>query len=368
MDDRTAMLTEEMHPQVRMAKRDERSSFSVTTTADDRTEESLSPGTRVPGISTRCSSSSSSSFKWKWIVGILLCSVLVFVVIDSTVGAGSDGMSKHSSMVRSKLKDMLAWIQDHPVQGIFWYAATYAISVVLFLPASILTLGAGFVFCQTFGYTAGIIVGTLVAFGAASLGAMVAFGLGRYLFRDCCLRQEQEFLHQRSPMLHVLDKALHDHGLRIMVLLHLNPIVPFNALNYLAGITSVKAKDYGLALVAILPGTILYVCLGASAQNLAQLEDRDATKNNGTLTLILLCLGLLFGFLVVWQMAKYAKQELQQLEERYTLAEDNDDDDDDEAVDDGDNDVQQTERKSRSESTRTTAIEGNNKERLLSIV
>ena len=54
-------------------------------------------------------------------------------------------------------------------------------------------------------------------------------------------------------------------GFRIFFLLRLSPIIPFNALNYMAGMTAVTFRSYTLALIGILPGTILFVFVGASA-------------------------------------------------------------------------------------------------------
>jgi hypothetical protein len=56
--------------------------------------------------------------------------------------------------------------------------------IVLFIPGSILTLGAGFVFANAFGLGLGIVVGTLSVFIGASAGSIVAFLVGRYLLRD----------------------------------------------------------------------------------------------------------------------------------------------------------------------------------------
>jgi len=45
-------------------------------------------------------------------------------------------------------------------------------------------LGAGFVFANTFGLGAGVLLGTLSVFIGAGSGAVASFLLGRYLLRD----------------------------------------------------------------------------------------------------------------------------------------------------------------------------------------
>ena len=46
-----------------------------------------------------------------------------------------------------------------------------------------------------------------------------------------------------------------------MLLLRLSPLIPFNALDYISGVTSISLRDYSLALCGILPGTIMSVTL-----------------------------------------------------------------------------------------------------------
>ena len=60
----------------------------------------------------------------------------------------------------------------------------FIVCTVLFVPGSILTLGAGFVFANAFGLGVGLLIGTLSVFFGASAGAIIAFLLGRYLLRD----------------------------------------------------------------------------------------------------------------------------------------------------------------------------------------
>ena len=47
-----------------------------------------------------------------------------------------------------------------------------------------------------------------------------------------------------------------------MFLLRLSPVFPFSFMNYAIGITRISFRDYLLASVGMLPGTILYVYYG----------------------------------------------------------------------------------------------------------
>jgi hypothetical protein len=93
-----------------------------------------------------------------------------------------------------------------------------------------------------------------------------------------------------------------------MILLRLSPLIPYNALDYISGVTSIPLRDYSLALVGILPGTILFCFVGATASSLAD-GSLDASGHRG-LRLFALTFGLLSAFAGVYTASYYSKQEL----------------------------------------------------------
>ena len=61
----------------------------------------------------------------------------------------------------------------------------YMISTVFLVPGSVLTLGAGWAFQQAYGNTGvAVLVGTLSVFIGAWAGSVIAFFLGRFVFRE----------------------------------------------------------------------------------------------------------------------------------------------------------------------------------------
>jgi hypothetical protein len=103
-------------------------------------------------------------------------------------------------------------------------------------------------------------------------------------------------------------KALETNGLKIMILLRLSPLIPYNALDYISGVTSIPLRDYSLALIAILPGTILFCFVGATASSLAD-GSLDASGHRG-LRLFVLAFGLVSAFAGVYAASYYSKLEL----------------------------------------------------------
>ena len=228
-------------------------------------------------------------------VGCLLFACMIYVVVDSL------GDRK----VEAALLRFLEWVQQNPWKGALMVSVCYIFATILFVPGSILTLGAGFAIGSSFQNTAiGVLVTATTVFVGASIGSICSFLLGRYLFRNCVMVMAQSY-----PLFHAVDAALEHNGLKIMILLRLSPLIPFNALDYLSGITSIPLRDYALALVGILPGTFMLSFVGASASSLSE----STSSGNQTLKIISIVSGLVFGGCGVYAASYYSKKELDRI-------------------------------------------------------
>jgi len=207
----------------------------------------------------------------KIILGLVIVAVIAIIIVDSLT----------SKRIQSAFQSFLEWTADNIVVGFFAFIAVYAIATVLFIPGSILTLGSGFIFGNAVGNLGlGVVIASGAVFIGASSGAVGSFLVGRYLVRNWVGR----VLVQKYPLIRALDGALERKGFRIFLLLRLSPIIPFNAINYIAGVTAVSLKEYTLSLIGILPGTVVYCFIGAGAGSLA--EGQNAASGNRTLTIV----------------------------------------------------------------------------------
>lgn len=231
----------------------------------------------------------------KYIIALLFVGFIIYLIIDSIT----------TGHIRSGVTKFLEWIEDNPVAGLFVFMVVYFISTVLCVPGSILTLGSGFVFGNAFGLGLGVALATLAVFVGATSGATVCFLLGRYILRDWV-----EKLTKKYVIFEALDAAFDEKGFRIMTLLRLSPLIPFNVINYIAGVTSLSLRDYSFANFAILPGTALYCFLGASA---GSLTDSASSGGDPTVTIIVVVVGIIFGVLAVGVTSYYAKKELNRI-------------------------------------------------------
>ncbi len=129
------------------------------------------------------------------------------------------------------------------------FVAVYAGLALVPLPKNVLSVAAGAVF--GLGPALG-----LVLLGAV-VGASIAFWLGRLLGREAVERYTGARVER-------VDAMVVRHGLIGIVALRLVPLVPYTALNYLAGLSALRWSHYLIgSTLGMLPGTTALVLLGA---------------------------------------------------------------------------------------------------------
>lgn len=189
-----------------------------------------------------------------------------------------------------------AWVEGLGVWGPLAFILGYAVATVAFVPGSVLTLAAGAIF--------GLVEGTIYTFLGATLGASAAFLVARYLARGAV---ERKIAGNRR--FEAIDRAVAGEGFKIVALLRLSPIFPFNLLNYSLGLTRVRFLPYLAASVAMLPGTLLYVYYGKAAGSLAAAAS-GAGAERGAEYWAFLGVGLLATVLVTTYVTRLAGRAL----------------------------------------------------------
>jgi len=145
------------------------------------------------------------------------------------------------------------WIESLGWLGPVVFALIYIVAVVIMAPGSLLTLAGGTIF--------GLALGTVVVVVAANTGAAFAFLIARYLARDAVAKKIE-----KRPKFKAVDRAISEGGWKVVAMLRLSPAIPFNIQNYMYGLTGVRFWTcVSTSLIAMLPGTFLYVYLGAVA-------------------------------------------------------------------------------------------------------
>ncbi len=201
--------------------------------------------------------------------------------------------------IQDYLQQALQWIESLGPVGILWFISLYVIATVLFVPGTILTLGAGVIF--------GVVWGSLYVFIGATLGALAAFLVGRYFARNWVENQIKD-----NSKFQAIDRAVGKEGWKIVGLTRLSPLFPFNLLNYAFGITQVSLSDYTIGSLGMIPGTVAYVYIGALAGNLATLGTHAPESNASGVQSALKILGAIATVAVTIYITLKAKQALDQ--------------------------------------------------------
>jgi hypothetical protein len=120
--------------------------------------------------------------------------------------------SRTTKYLETFTTSFMDWLSIHPVSGIFVVILVYIVATILFIPGSIMTIGAGYAFQRALHHNTGMAVlcSSIAVFFGACLGSIVCFLLGRYLFRESVIRLANQY-----PIFCAIDRgafysSLHD--------------------------------------------------------------------------------------------------------------------------------------------------------------
>ncbi|HEY2105400.1 MAG TPA: TVP38/TMEM64 family protein [Candidatus Binataceae bacterium] len=176
-----------------------------------------------------------------------LLTVLKVVLIVALLAATAylfmteEELFRNPQLIKARVLSWGAW-------GPIVFMLLYAFGPSLLVPGAVMTLAAGLAF--------GTVRGSVFSIIGADLGALVAFGAGRFLGKGFV---NSMFSNRFGD---TLDKIARN-GFQIILYLRVFPIIPYNALNLLAGASPISFKDYFWAsMIGMIPGTILFAFLG----------------------------------------------------------------------------------------------------------
>ncbi|MFZ0962932.1 MAG: TVP38/TMEM64 family protein [Terriglobia bacterium] len=170
------------------------------------------------------------------------------------------GVTMWKAPAREWALAFIHYVRNLGWMGFWLFALAYVLGTLLIFPATLLTLGSGFLY--------GAFWGTVLASPASVAGATISFLLSRSFARGWA-----QGMVRKYPRFAAVDRAVGRHSFKAVLLLRLQPLnLPFSVLNYALGLTSIKLRDYILASwLGMLPATILFVYAGSAVRNLALL-------------------------------------------------------------------------------------------------
>jgi len=167
---------------------------------------------------------------------LMLGAVLVVIVM---------GLALRDQISREAIA---AWLDGLGPWAGAGFVAGYALGTVAFLPGLVFTITGGALF--------GPLWGTVYSLLGATAGATLAFAAARHGLGPV--------IEQRSgTRLNRLQAGIDREGWRFVALMRLVPLIPFNLLNYMLGLTRIGLRVYVLtSMIAMAPGALAYVWIG----------------------------------------------------------------------------------------------------------
>ena len=203
--------------------------------------------------------------------------------------------------VQGYVKDVLGWVDTLGAWAPVAFVLIVAASVPLVLPGLLFTLSAGAMF--------GLVRGIVLIVAGLSLGGIVSFLLGRYVFRDWAMK-----ILERHPAMSHLESEVTLGGWKLIMFTRMVPLFPFKVSNYVFGCTRVKLWEYWLGnTIGILPITFANVYTGSLLNDLASVGDGDVPRTAAEWGLSLG--GLVFAVFGLVFITRYARHAVRSYQE-----------------------------------------------------
>lgn len=181
-----------------------------------------------------------------------------------------------ASLTPASLRD---FIQSFGRLAVLVYIVAYALNTISIMPPiAALSLTAGLAFGEVWGAVY-LMLGALIGTSATFL---IARYFGRSLIDKILKRKFKD-----------LDDKIARNGFMTILFFRVVPLVPYEVLNYAAGLSRIKFKDYFLAtLFGLVPGVVIAAFFGGSLGDIRSFKDIFAPK-------FLIAIGLMISIIAI---------------------------------------------------------------------
>ncbi len=139
-----------------------------------------------------------------------------------------------------------AWFKGFGIWAPLLFIGIWIVACVFFLPGLPIAIVGGLVF--------GAVWGTVYSIIGSTIGATAAFLVGRYAARSMV-----EGLVAKNAALRKIDEGVRQQGWRMLMITRLVPLFPFNAQNYVYGLTRISLPTFVVvSFFCMLPGCIAF--------------------------------------------------------------------------------------------------------------
>ena len=184
--------------------------------------------------------------------GIIKIIIVILIIAAAFAAAHFTGLLDRLELSAENLTEMRDMIQGWGAIGYVAFILIYVLAAVFFLPALIFAILAGVAF--------GPVIGGLMALCGATVGAMAAFIVARYVARKTIVDKFGD-----SPMFKKIDDGIKKNGVSFLILTRLVPVFPYNVQNYIYGLTPIKFTTYSVvSLITMAPGAFIYAYMAGT--------------------------------------------------------------------------------------------------------
>lgn len=172
---------------------------------------------------------------------LIISMIIVFILIYKVFLQGITAQS---------IRD---WVSGFGVMAPMAYIFVWAILPIFFFPVPVLALAGGLSF--------GLVDGTIYTLIGAMVNSSLMFLLANILAKDMV----SKYLEDKLPdkWWDRFQSADGKEGFLIVLICRLIPIMPYNVINYVSGLTKIRFSNYFLAtLIGIFPGTVIFLNVG----------------------------------------------------------------------------------------------------------
>lgn len=154
------------------------------------------------------------------------------------------------------------WADGFGAAGPVLFVAGGAALLCLLVPGPVVAGAAGLLF--------GTALGTPIGLGAVVAGAVAQLSIARYLAGDAAA-------HLLPERVRGIDAFMERHGFWAVFYVRLAPAIPYNLVNYGAGLTRLRVRDMAAGTaVGAAPRTFAWVALGGNIDDLSAPEAKAA--------------------------------------------------------------------------------------------
>jgi len=164
------------------------------------------------------------------------------------------------------MNPVFEWSKDNTWQAFLLIVGLYQIWVPLMMPLPMLPIVTGFMFSKSLGPLNGYFIALL----ACTVGTIPAnvdcFLLQRYLLRSCI----QKHIVTKMRVIKAVEKGINAQGLKVLIFLRLQPVIPKTIINLIISVTQATLKDYTISvIIGTIPFNLAFCYIGVQINNIA---------------------------------------------------------------------------------------------------